>query len=156
MKNMKNKTDNLNLYTLPGHHARRVHQAAVALFAEEVGELKLTPVQYAALQTICNTPGIDQTTLAKAIAFDTSTINGVIDRLEARGLLERNASATDKRVRLITPTAQGKEVLKEAIPCVLRSQTRLLAPLTEKERKEYLRLTQLIISAETGPDKGSR
>ena len=156
MKNMKNKTDNLSLSTLPGHHARRVHQAAVALFTEEVGELKLTPVQYAALQTICNTPGIDQTTLAKAIAFDTSTINGVIDRLEARGLLERNASATDKRVRLITPTVQGQEVLKEAIPCVLRSQTRLLAPLTEKERKEYLRLTQLIISAEAGPEKGSR
>lgn len=86
-----------------------MHQAAVALFTEEVGELKLTPVQYAALQTICNTPGIDQTTLAKAIAFDTSTINGVIDRLEARGLLsERNASATDKRVRLINSTAQGQ------------------------------------------------
>lgn len=146
---MKKKTENLDLYTLPGHYARRVNQAAVALFTEEIGDLKLTPVQYAALQTICNRPGIDQTTLAKAIAFDTSTINGVIDRLEARGLLERNASPTDKRVRLITPTALGKETLQEAIPRVLNSQERLMEPLSEKERKEFLRLAKLLIRADS-------
>lgn len=150
---MKKKTENLDLYSLPGHYARRVHQAAVALFTEEVGDLKLTPVQYAALQAICNRPGIDQTTLAKAIAFDTSTINGVIDRLEARGLLERNSSPTDKRVRLITPTALGKETLQEAIPRVLASQERLMEPLTEKERKEYLRLARLLIGTEKTPDE---
>ncbi len=149
MTDMTTQTDNLNLHTLPGHYARRVHQAAVAFFAEEIGDLKLTPVQYAALQTICNRPGIDQTPLAKAIAFDTSTINGVIDRLEARGLLERNTSPTDKRVRLITPTPLGIDALQEAIPRVLKSQQRLLEPLSEKERQEYMRLMQLLIRDDT-------
>ena len=143
---MKKKNYEVDLSTLPGHSIRRVHQTAVAFYTEEVGDLKLTPVQYAALQTICNQPNIDQTTLAKAIAFDTSTINGDIDRLEARGLLERNTSPHDKRVRLIAPTKLGLETLKNVIPRVLQSQEVLLKPLDENERKEYMRLMQKIIN----------
>ena len=77
----------LDLQTLPGHFVRRIHQLAVALFAQEVGTLGLTPVQYSSLQTICNQPGIDQTTLATTIGYDTSTIAGVIDRLTTPGLV---------------------------------------------------------------------
>lgn len=138
---------NLNLQTLPGHFARRVHQLAVALFAQEVGELNLTPVQYSALQTICNQPGIDQKTLATTIGYDTSTIGGVIDRLEARELVLRNVSPTDRRARLITPTEQGIKLLAAVVPRMLRSQERLLEPLSKADRKEYMRLMQALIDA---------
>src|SRR5687768_101145 len=101
---MTEQWKDLDLRTLPGHFARRVHQLAVALYAQEIGDLNVTPVQYSSLQTICNQPGIDQKTLANTVGFDTSTIAGVIDRLEARGLVVRNVSPSDRRARLITPT----------------------------------------------------
>lgn len=142
---MANKSKNLNLQTLPGHFARRVHQLAVALFAQEVGDLGLTPVQYSSLQTVCNLPGIDQKTLANTIGYDTSTIAGVIDRLEARGLVVRNVSPNDRRVRLITPTPEGIDILEAVVPRMLRSQERLLEPLTKAERKEFMRLMQVLI-----------
>lgn len=137
----------LNLRTLPGHFARRVHQLAVALFNQEVGELGLTPVQYSSLQTVCSTPGIDQKTLATTIGYDTSTIGGVIDRLEARGLVVRNVSPHDRRVRLITPTDKGSQVLQAVVPRMLKSQERLLAPLSPSERKEFMRLMKVLIDA---------
>lgn len=138
---------NLDLRTLPGHCARRVHQLAVALFAEELGEINLTPVQYSSLQIICKTPGIDQKSLAGTVGFDTSTIAGVIDRLEARGLVVRNVSPTDRRARLLTPTEKGLETLADVVPLMLRSQDRLLEPLSVAERDEFMRLMKILIDA---------
>lgn len=137
----------LDLQTLPGHFARRIHQLAVALFVQEVGSLGLTPVQYSSLQTICNRPSIDQKTLAMTIGYDTSTIAGVIDRLEARGLVARSVSPNDRRVRLVTPTQKGMDILEAVVPPMLKSQDRFLAPLTTSERKEFMRLMQVLIDA---------
>lgn len=144
---MKDKSKRLDPCSLPGHYARRVQQVAVALFVQEVGDLHLTPVQYSALQTICNLPGIDQKTLAATIGYDTSTIAGVIDRLEARGLILRQVSPADRRARLLTLTDQGLHLLAAVVPPMLRAQERLLEPLDTAERKEFMRLMKLVIEA---------
>jgi len=144
---MTENWQSLDLKTLPGHFARRIHQLAVALFVQEVGPLSLTPVQYSSLQAICNQPGIDQKTLATTIGYDTSTIAGVIDRLEARGLVVRTVSPSDRRVRLVTPTPKGIEILETVIPRMLRSQERLLEPLSAQDRIEFMRLMQILIDA---------
>lgn len=137
----------VDMRSQPGHLARRLHQLAVALFAQEVGDLRLTPVQYAALHAICAEPGLDQKTLAGRIGYDTSTIAGVIDRLEARGLVGRNASEFDRRVRLVTPTPAGLALLDAVMAPMLRTQQRLLEPLKANERKELLRLMQVLLDA---------
>jgi DNA-binding MarR family transcriptional regulator len=124
----------------PGHAIRRLHQISVGTFLQEVGEQGVTPVQYAALQTVSNQPGIDQRTLARAIALDTSTTGGVVDRLEARALLERRQAAEDRRVRQLFLTPAGEQALADALPAMLRTQARILAPLTERQRAEFMRL----------------
>ena len=103
--------DSVDLDDLPGHHIRRLHQIAVAIFLQETEPLGLTPVQYAALQGVANAPGVDQRTLARTIGLDTSTTGGVVDRLEARGLLQRNAHPDDRRVRRLTLTGAGQALL---------------------------------------------
>ena len=144
---MSKKMKAVELTSLPGHFARRVHQLAVALYTQEVGDIKLTPVQYASLQTVCNQPGIDQTSIATRIGFDTSTIAGVIDRLEARGLVERSVSPTDRRARLITPTALGTQTLADVLPRMAKAQQRLLSPLSPAEQQEFMRLMQILLDA---------
>src|SRR5438874_2379006 len=144
---MTNKSKDLDPTTLPGHFARRVHQLAVALFVQEAGDLNLTPVQYSSLQTVCNQPGIDQKTLANSIGYDTSTIGGVIDRLEARGLVVRRVAPNDRRVRRVTPTDKGVQALEAVVPRMLKAQDRLLEPLGKSERKEFMRLMKILIDA---------
>lgn len=140
--------ERLDLHCLPGHYIRRLQQIAVALFLQETEAQGITPVQFAALQTVANQPGIDQRTLAGAIAFDTSTIAGVIDRLEARGLLERRVSPDDKRVRRLTLTPDGAALLAATLPGMRRTQERLLAPLrTKAERAEFVRMLRLLVDA---------
>lgn len=137
----------IELDTLPGHHIRRLQQIAVAIFLQETEAQGLTPVQYAAMQTVANTPAFDQRTLASTVGFDTSTIGGVIDRLEARGLISRSASPTDRRVRLLTLTDAGRALLQAITPAMLRAQERMLAPLAKKERAEFMRMLRVLVAA---------
>lgn len=137
----------VDLEALPGYHIRRLQQIAVAIFLQETEPLGLTPVQYAALQGVANAPGIDQRTLAGAVGLDTSTVAGVIDRLQARGLLERLASPSDRRVRLLTLTDDGHALLRAAVPAMRRAQQRMLAPLPEAERAEFMRMLRVLVEA---------
>ena len=109
---------------MPGHLARRFQQIAVAVFLAEVGEagFDLTPVQYAALAAIKTNPGIDQVTLAGLIAYDRTTITGVVDRLVQKGLLVRNPSSRDRRARELQITDAGKRTLRGITPAVEAAQ----------------------------------
>ena len=128
------------LYAMPGHLIRRAHQASTALFAEECAGFGLTPVQYAALAAIRENPGVDATRLSHLIAFDRSTLGGVLERLEAKGWVLRTPGPADKRVKLLRLTLDGERLLRQAEPAVRRVQQRLLEPLAPADRAAMLRL----------------
>lgn len=137
----------VDLDALPGHYIRRLQQIAVAIFMQETADSGVTPVQYAALQAIANTPSLDQRTLAGAIGFDTSTIAGVIDRLQARGLVERHASSEDRRVRRLTLTDDGTTLLAAVQPAMWRTQQRILEPLPAAEQADFMRMLTRLVEA---------
>ena len=130
---------------LPGFHIRRLQQIAVAVFLEETQASGITPVQYAALTAVGRQQGIDQRTLARTIGFDTSTIDSVIDRLEARGLMQRNAHPDDRRVRLLTITAEGEQLLQQVEPGMLRAQERMLEPLAPEQRGVFMDMLHTLV-----------
>ena len=135
----------LALETFPGHGIRRLQQIAVAVFSQGAQPHGVTPVQFAVLQLLEHMPGIDQRTLAQQVGFDKATIGGVIDRLEARGLIARSSSPTDRRVRLLAVTDAGRELLQAAEPAVLRAQRRMLDPLPEERRAQFMELMAFLI-----------
>ncbi len=135
------------LEDLPGHAIRRLQQIAVAVFLQETEPFGLTPVQYGALASVVRSPGVDQRTLAATLGLDTSTTGGVIDRLEARGLLTRNPSEQDRRVRLLTPTAQGLTLVADIEPAMLRAQERMLETPSPGDRGEIMRMLKVLVTA---------
>ncbi len=134
-----------DLYGMPGHLVRRLHQISTALFAEECAESGLTSVQYAALTAIRENPQVDATRLSGLIAFDRSTLGDVLERLEAKGWVERGPSPQDKRVKLLRLSPAGAQVLREVEPAVARVQERLLAPLDPGERAGMIRLLARLV-----------
>ena len=133
----------------PGHLARRFQQIAVAVFHAEMEEagFDLTPVQYAALVAIAAHPGMDQATLAGTIAYDRTTITGVVDRLVQKGLVLRQTSSRDRRARELTITDQGRQTLRSIAPAVEAAQRIMLRGLTGKEAAELMRLLRKAIAA---------
>ncbi|MBS3910968.1 MAG: MarR family transcriptional regulator [Hydrogenophaga sp.] len=142
----KDPASRVDIDLQPGHAIRRLHQISVGVFLQEAGDLGITPVQYAALQTVGNQPGIDQRTLARNIALDASTTGGVVDRLEARGWLERKTSTEDRRARQLALTLSGEQALREAVPVMLRAQEQILAPLSESQRTTFMALLQVLVT----------
>ena len=136
-------------HEMPGHLARRFQQIAVAVFLTEVeaAGYDLTPVQYAALATIKANPGIDQITLAGLIAYDRTTITGVVDRLVQKGLLVRRPSPRDRRSRELQLTEEGRKTLRGITPAVEAAQRTLVRGLTGKEAAELMRLLRKAIAA---------
>ena len=134
---------------MPGHLARRFQQIAVAVFLAEVeaAGFDLTPVQYAALAAIAANPSIDQITLAGLIAYDRTTITGVIDRLEQKGLVVRQASARDRRSRELLITDEGRRTLDAITPAVEAAQRLMVRGLSDAEARELVRLMQKAIAA---------
>jgi DNA-binding MarR family transcriptional regulator len=142
---LKSNAPALDLDALPGNAIRRLQQIAVAIFLQEAESTGVTPVQFAVLQALANTPEVDQRTLSRSIGFDTSTLASVIDRLEARGAVQRRLDPADRRVRLLALTPQGQELLHEVVPAMWRAQERILQPLAEKERTEFMRLLLALV-----------
>ncbi len=134
---------------MPGHLARRFQQIAVAVFLTEVEEagFDLTPVQYAALAAIKANPGIDQVTLAGLIAYDRTTITGVVDRLVQKGLAVRHPSSRDRRARELQITDDGRRTFRGITPAVEAAQQIMLRGLSDKEAAELMRLLRKAIAA---------
>jgi len=143
---MGKPSNTIQIDQMPGHAIRRLHQISVGIAHQETQDLGITPVQYAILQSVHNQPNTDQRTLAHLVSLDTSTTAGVVDRLEARGLLTRNASPDDRRVRLLTLTPAGEQLLADAIPCMEKVQALILAPLTPSQRKDFMALLNTLVS----------
>lgn len=129
---------------MAGHLIRRLHQQSTHTFQArtQAAGLELTAVQFAALDAIADRPGIDQAGLAASIAFDRATIGGVIDRLEAKGLVRRQVGAQDRRARLLQLTPAGKRLLAACRPVVEALQADILAPLSRTERTAFLALAR--------------
>ncbi|MCZ8183757.1 MAG: MarR family transcriptional regulator [Beijerinckiaceae bacterium] len=134
---------------MPGHLARRFQQIAVAVFHAEVeaAGFDLTPVQYVALAMLREHPGIDQATLAGLIAYDRTTIGGVIDRLVQKGLMARAVSPRDRRAHVLHLTEAGLAMLAGIRPAVEAAQREMVAVLEPAEAKEFIRLLQKVIAA---------
>lgn len=127
---------------MAGHLIRRLNQMSTQVFSQRMQETgyDLTPVQFAALDAVCSSPGLDQARIAAMIAYDRATIGGVIDRLEQKGLVTRTINERDRRARLVMITGKGQRVYKEVLPIIRKLQSEILTGLCAEEQRQFLRL----------------
>jgi MarR family transcriptional regulator, temperature-dependent positive regulator of motility len=137
------------IHTMPGHLIRRLNQISTGLFQDRMAGLgfDLTPVQFAALATLRDRPDIDQATLAGLIAHDRATIGGVLDRLQAKGLVDRRTDPADRRARLARLSAAGQNLLLQVLPHAQALQDDILAGLAPHERDLFTDLAARVARA---------
>ena len=112
----------------------------MAEFVRETAEHDVTPVQFALMNAMLDTPGLDQITLANRVAFDAATSGSVIGRLEAKGWVRREADAQDRRRKLLFITPDGALALQAMTKAVARAQRNILAPLPPADQITFMRL----------------
>jgi DNA-binding MarR family transcriptional regulator len=105
------------------------------------------------LNALVDEPGEDQVTLASKVAFDAATSGAVIARLEAKGLLRRDADPKDKRRKLLTATSEGEKIVVAMKAAVADVQGQIMQPLSAKEAEQ---LTSLLGKLVAGHDETSK
>ncbi|HMU35203.1 MAG TPA: MarR family transcriptional regulator [Marmoricola sp.] len=76
--------------------------------------------------------------LLKQTMVTSGTMTNRVDGLEARGLVKRGPSATDRRVVLVTLTPQGRNAVDAAFDALLKREQSLLNGLPESDRENLV------------------
>ncbi|MEU7897747.1 MarR family transcriptional regulator [Nonomuraea sp. NPDC049152] len=103
-------------------------------YEQAAADRQLTALQAKALVLLAREP-LPMRRMADLFQCDPSNVTGIVDRLERRGLVSREPSATDRRVKNVTLTAEGEGVVEE-LKGVLGFAGEPLAALTEAERAQ--------------------
>jgi MarR family transcriptional regulator, organic hydroperoxide resistance regulator len=96
-------------------------------------EFKLAPQQMIALRILGGGPR-KMSELADALFCDNSNVTGIVDRLEAHGLVRREPSETDRRVKLLVLTEEG-EWMRTEITKRMAQPPPAIASLSEKDQR---------------------
>ena len=125
---------------LPGLLGYRLRLAQQAVFRDFAASVQgLSPGRVGLLIYIDANPGVTQSRLAEAAERDRSTMVGVLDRLEARGLIERRRG-DDRRTNGLWLTRAGGTLLARALRGITRHEKRIAARLSAAERRQLLNL----------------
>ncbi len=129
-----------DMYQRPGFLLRRAHQISAAVFECACAEVGLTQAQYGVLTVVHSAPDIDQSRLARALAFDKVTVLHVLRGLEERGLVARVVSSSNRRQMAVRLTPQGKRLLQKAEQPVRVAYEQLMAPLNKRQSQQLIDL----------------
>ncbi|TXT41155.1 MAG: MarR family transcriptional regulator [Comamonadaceae bacterium] len=138
------------LYDEPGHLIRRAQQIAVSKFHEVHGR-QVTPIQYAVLRTLFESPGVDQVTLAQLIALDTSSTADIATRLEAKGWILREV--LPRRQRSLSLTPEGEAVLQGMRLGIEQMYLGMMDSLDGTEQREFMRLLRKFVHLNDSQNK---
>jgi DNA-binding MarR family transcriptional regulator len=90
----------------------RAQHAVLGYFRSKLDEFEVTPVQYGILSCLWGKDGQIATEIAQKLSLDGSTITGILDRMESRGLLKRQPDPTDRRAIRVVLSDKGRELEK--------------------------------------------
>jgi DNA-binding MarR family transcriptional regulator len=115
----------------------------------------ITAPQLMCLMAVVEMESVTTADVARRIHLGRSTLVGILDRLEAKGLVRRLRNAEDRREVAVTPTDEGRALVAKTPFPLQHSLARALAQLSAKERKQEAasmeRLAQLMGAADIEP-----
>lgn len=134
---------------------RRIMRAVDVHSRRLSAEYSITGPQVICLQTVHQDGPMTATALAKLVHLSSSTVVGIIDRLEQRGWVMRERSLKDRRQILIHTTETGRELLS-SVPSPLQDRLEKgLGALPAKEQVELATAIERIVELLEVPDFGA-
>jgi len=111
----------------------RAYNFIEARISADLRDDDLTLAQFDALVALAKRGAISQQELADHLLVTKGNVVGLIDRLSARGLVERQASETDRRVNRLQITPEGRAAVDRSLPRQLKLIAHLMTALSPAE-----------------------
>lgn len=133
------------LTSLAGFWIRRAQLVVMKSFDKHVADLKLRPVEAAALVLIGKNKDISQNVLAAGLGTDQATMVAISTRLEDRGLISRRRLVADRRYQVLSLTSDGKKTATVVKKRLDLHNENILKDLSEAQRKQLVSALQTIV-----------
>jgi MarR family transcriptional regulator, 2-MHQ and catechol-resistance regulon repressor len=120
------------------------YQAFERYSAPDVKAMGLTTTQFDVIATLGNQPPMTCKDLGEKTLVTKGTLTGVLERLEAKGILERKLNPEDARSQIIGLTQAGQALFEKVFPAHLQHLEKAFSKLSDKELAEVTKSLQAI------------
>lgn len=120
-------------------------RAVEAYGINSIAELEMCGSDFAVLEALLHKGPLPINEIGKKVLLTSGSITVAVDRLESKKLVERRASGTDRRARIVHLTKDGKEMITRIYAAHATDMERLAAAsLSRAERETLIRLLKKI------------
>lgn len=112
----------------------KAQQTVLQYFRARLAVFDITPVQYGILNCLWSEESQTPTQIAQKLCLDGSTITGILDRMEAKGLLVRTPDPEDRRAIRVVLTERGLQLMEPLNEVISSTNKDVLKIFTEEEQ----------------------
>lgn len=142
----------VELYECMNYLLSKAQMTVTTHFKNALAPYDITPVQCGVLNCLYKADGIGLKSLCDCLGVNASTMTGIVDRMEARGLVERRADPTDRRALAVFLTDKGKSLEAVTAEAIEESNEFALNGFTERQA-EQLKSMLLDVAARTATEQ---
>lgn len=137
--------DQSSLMHLVGYAATRASVTLKRAFSRAMADLELKPVEFSILVVLASNRQVNQKQLCHALDLSAPNLAVVLDRLEARGLVRRERSTTDRRESLVRLTPSGRSLQQRAAQIAATHENESTRVLSAAERALLIELLHKVV-----------
>jgi DNA-binding MarR family transcriptional regulator len=114
-------------------------------FAQRLAAVDLQPSLFRVLNVVDAAEGESQQAIGEAIGAPASRMVALVDELEQRGLIERRPHPSDRRIRALYLTAEGRKLLARGRRIATDHEEQLMRGMNEADRERLVALLQKVV-----------
>ena len=127
----------------------RAYNFMEARISADLRGANLTLARFHVLVALAKHGPMSQQKLADQLLVTKGNVVGLIDKLSARGFVERQSSATDRRVNVLRVTPSGRRVVDRILPRQMQLIASLMQPLNPREAASLNALLKRLRAVDT-------
>ena len=128
-----------------GYRIRRAQLWVFKDVSRRLAAFDISPAQFSVLSVIEANPGVNQLAIAQSLSIERAGLGRLVDHLERRGLVQRSASAINRRYYVLYLTGAGVALLGRLRPAIAESEKTLAAKIGPRAFKELQRALSIFL-----------
>lgn len=128
-----------------GYRIRRAQLWVFKDVSRRLAALDISPAQFSVLSVIEANPGINQLAIAQSLSIERAGLGRLVDHLKRRGLVQRFASAVNRRYYVLYLTETGTALLGRLRPAVAESEKALAEKIGPRAFRELQRALSVFL-----------
>jgi len=122
----------------------RAQQSVFQFFKTRLADFDVTPVQYGILNCLWQEDGQTPKQIAASLSLDGSTITGILDRMESKGLVERHPDPNDRRALRVVLTEKGRQLEEPVQEVIANANEEILNKFSPADRLKLKEILEQI------------